>query len=1310
MEHTPETICLVEHKKRKKKAVFYNNKPNQVTSKTGKSNKIELNLIKQHLKINPCSSSNENMAVSSSNFTPFVCIDNTDLNHEYSTSSNSEPPPHLEQNDTSTVNLLTFHNISSDQNSNKSEISTSLEKKHCEDIVGQGKLIQFENSENEGFVSCRFCHLKFCYDISILIKHAKQCKQFNERGLKYILKFNCLICDKVFKRLTDWKSHTVSYCHLQKCMIQNDYVSYVCGGCKSVFFGSKDRISNHCKVIHRDISRLPCIYKCMKDVFHYFIFVDRKNLISWTFCGPCRIYSSSTVICDSQNHVNRKTKHFKCDSCLIDFVCSQDIYNNHLLSCEHIMLDYLRTSIPLFSNEKLESQTVCNLKLPPILLNHFSIDLDKATCNDCKFQMFPNEKAITVHLADECIYRTNIGRKNSKTIKTYFCAVCNITTLDCKEWKHHLITSSHLIKCYDKSDLVSYTCKLCSLHCYGDSHYVTEHQDIHPNTSEKNFSMFMAFNFQRINKDVKSEYFYYCEDCETYAEVNHNLKHWNKSHKAKLKKIVCHPCKTEFFCIIDNELFIKHELSSEHIILKYGAVKNQPLEQKTSLLTKSDKIAVLQNEDKKPCSSNSSLEIIKNQETFNFKPYLNWFKSVEHKNKADCIKCNYSIDKTEIALLNHLMLCDQDSSENISKTCINYFNCLECQFYSNNYDLWKKHAMSHIMAKLHFLYSYFCTSCSTLLYGKLNDIELHLHNEHNTTIMSMELETLLMGKLLKKKNSVCKTHDISFYCEPCQKIFKAIDNSNHFNTDSHASVASDLVELFFCKYCEVEFYSSSTVYERHKLTVEHIMMNLEYSSNDVKNVSKPNKLDAHLIKFAINQKLYDATQNIGFFCFVCNYLCTNLCTWKVHINGKKHFNYSKSVCIDHRCKICKTLMFGQRKHMFEHYSNRFHSMLRLFKSMKCTNISKQNDSLLQTTLETKPIFSKETTSEDIKNTGNGSNELEESTNNETNLCSKMMNELFLKESKVNNNETCSQIITVNQQDRNVEEESTTNINKTCSMIKMIDESLHESHESNAHQEFGETISNINKESLPDKFSLITNITQQEGNTLEKSNDYMDNEFHSNDELSLKINTQHNSNTLEQSTSLNQDLQSINKSPLKTNTKNYCNFYSLKIKIFNEMLSLNKDITQQIVYYCVPCDFITSLQNMWNDHILKYHLNDIEEIKVMVCDTCNLHQIGPSDNLDEHNTTIEHMQMLDFKKLYYANNGKKTNEIEENDDVAGISSNDARTSITDMQVKNNGKNDEKETINHKILVEIKGNFRYMLFIFNTCNNIFICYRF
>lgn len=1270
MEHKVETNCLVKHKKRKKKEILQNSKPNQVTSKISDNNKIELDMMKQHLKIGSCSSSNESIAISRSNITKVLGIDNNNQNREYSSSSNSESPRHLKQNESSSVNMLPFYDISSDQNPNLNEISNScLEKNHRENIIVPGKLIQFENCEKKGFVSCRYCHRIFCYDIPVLTDHATHCKQLHERPLKNIFKYNCLICNKVFRKLKDWKSHTINNFHLQKCMIQNNYVSYVCGGCKAVFFGNKGQILNHCKDIHKDVSGLPCIYKCMKDVFDHFIFVDRKNLKSWTFCAPCKRYSSSKVNCNHQNHRNRITNHFKCNSCLVDFICSQEVYNYHLLSCEHIMLDCLRTE----SNPKLESQTACHLKLPPIFLNKFSIDNEKATCNDCKFQMFPNEKAITVHLADECIYKSNKGRKKSAKIKMFFCAVCHKTISDFGQWKLHLISSSHLIKCYDKSDLVSYTCQLCSLHCYGDSFHVSEHQNIHPNNSEKKLSMFLAFNFQRINNDLNCKYFYFCEDCETYDEDS-NLNHWNKSHQTKLKRIACQPCKTEFYCIEANELFTKHELSSEHIILKYVAIKNRPSEPLTLPLSKSKKNTVLQYEEQTLCSFKSSLEIIKNQAPLYFKPYLNWFKFFEDKNKADCKECNDSIDISENSLLNHLLDCGQDSPINISKTYINYFRCLECHFYSNDYGLWEKHAISHINAEISIMQSYFCISCSTLLYGKINDIELHLNNEHKTTTISMPLDSQLMAKQFLRKNNACKTYDIFCFCEPCKKIFKAIDNSNHFNTDSHASVASDLVELFYCKYCEVEFYSSITVYERHKLTAEHIMMSLECSSYDIKDVLHPYQLYAHLFKFVTNQKLYDATQNIGYFCFVCDYLCTTLYSWKIHITGKNHIKSSKSLCMDHRCKICKTLMFGQRKHMFEHYSNRFHSMLRIFKSLP------HDDSLLPTTFETKSICSTETTSENVQETENGNNKHEESYD-ENNLLSKMMNELSLKQPKININETYSTVKTVDknslvsniQHDTTVKEESTTNISKTYSMIKMLDESLLGSNTEQDCSKFGESNSNTNEELYLDKLPLKIN-TEQDGCTFDKSN-----------------------------TSMN-GLHSIDKCPLKTNTNNYCNFYDLVIKNLCEMLNLNKKITLQSVYNCLSCDFITSIKNLWDEHILKSHSNNMDGIKRVFCDTCNLNQIGPSDNLDEHNSTVEHLKMLKFKKLCSSNNVKKTKEIEENKDNSK-SSNDAKTSVTDKEVKN----DEKEMSNRKFMIEIKGNCIYYLYLKYLYNYIFIFSR-
>jgi len=971
MEPKTETNGLIEHKKIKKKCSS-NNQDNQVIAKLENDQK-NMNII-SHLKINPCMSSNTSIVLENSNSTL------KDLTEKLeSTYSNLSPARLLDQSESIKIN-----GIISDMNSNKNTkkpLYSYLENGNQENSLIHTNLTQFKVCEGNEFIRCCFCHC--IIDHNIQNEHATKCKSLKDPKLNYIQNFNCLICDTTMKSLKYWKSHAVNLGHIGKCMIKNNYVSYACGGCKTVFYGDKEHILNHCKNIHNDISKLPFIFKCMQEVFDQFIFLNPGNWKTWKFCGPCKTYSSTEITSCTSNHSNKHLKYFKCDTCLIYFKCNQEVYNKHLMSCEHIMLEHLRTENGL----KPESKNEYDLKLPPIFLDKFTINNKKATCNDCKFQMVSSEKPLTDHLI-ECIYKSDMNSKMKMKINTFFCAVCNETISDFHKWKLHVILPSHLTKCYDINDLISYTCEICSLHCYGKAYHVTEHQEIHPNNSEKNLSKFIAFNFQRINKDLKSKDFYYCGDCETYAEVNFDSDHWNKSHKTKLNRKICKPCRTEFFCIEGNELFNKHILSSEHMILKYVATKAPLLEP----FAKSKHLNILNDENNKPCDSNDTQKIIKKKASLNIKLYLNWFQNIED-NTAVCISCNDKVTVNEQALFHHLLVCDQITTKIVPKININYYQCFECTFKSDNYDIWKVHAISHVKLNTDYgLYSYFCKTCSSLLYGKLNDIELHLH-EHEITISDMPLETVLMAKQFMRRynNNTCKSPVIVCVCEPCKKIFNLSENHSHFNTDSHALLTSDLVELFYCEYCLVELYTSSTLIECHKLTAEHIILSSEYRNHDIEIPPESWKLDALLLKYVIDQTLYDKTLNIGFFCFFCDYLCLGLNTWKSHINGKKHINYSNKNCMDHRCKICKTLMFGTRLHMFEHYKNRFHSMLRQYKSITPENV------------------------------------LEESTNNndETHSMVKMMNKLSLELNAKENNDSL--------------EESTTNINETCSVKEMIEE-------------------------------------------------------------------------------------------------------------------------------------------------------------------------------------------------------------------------------------------------------------------------------
>ncbi|VVC43544.1 Hypothetical protein CINCED_3A009726 [Cinara cedri] len=1123
MDCKSKTNRLSENKKRKKNNIFYNIQNNQVTSKkTDVKKKMTSNCL-----IDPCTS-NKNEILSISN-SPTVCIETLHQKSEHIKSVSNDLVQEL--------------------HSTGSDASSGLENSNKGTILKYNNPVNFIQCEHGDYFCCRLCHKS-----QLLIDTRRK---LHESKLYYLRKFHCAMCDKGMRSLIDWKTHSVSLCHMEKIRNHPDFVSYECGGCKAVFFENREKILKHCRTAHNDSSGLPYVFKCMNEVFRDCLTTDPGNWKTWTFCGPCKKYSSIKFHCFSSNHVNKKTIHMKCNSCLIDFICNQDVYDKHLISSEHSMLEYLKinkTAINIF-----------NIKLPPVILSRFIIEETKTTCNECRFQMVSNDKIIALHMT-ECIVKPDLSGKCTINIMKYFCAVCNETVTNFSQWKFHLILPSHLIKCYAIIDLVSYTCEVCLLHCYGNSYHVTEHQNIHPNNSEKHLSMFLAFNFKRINNNLKSGEYYYCEDCMTYAEVNSNSDHWNKSHKTKLKRFYCQPCRTEFFCIEDNNLYSKHILSSEHIILKYVTTKSSVPEQKLLPLVKSLKSQLQNDENRNLYALRNTLDVIKNQDSFITNLYLNWFNIIENQNKAVCITCDDQIEINDTALLTHLLACNQNPESYIHKINMEFFKCLECSFYCKNYHSWEKHVISHLNIESWCLYSYFCEGCTSLLYGRMNDIELHLHSEHKKIIIDMPLETVLLAKQLMRRNNNTKSSHIKCFCEPCKKILNTFEDYSHFNTDSHVSaVASDMIELFYCEHCQVEFYSSNKVYEFHKLTPEHIILSSKANINiDAKLSPKPSKLDTYIFQFINSKQLYDQTQSIGFFCFICDYLCFTLGVWITHTSGKDHIYSAKDHCIDHRCNICKTLMFGKRQHIFDHYSNRFHSILKSFNT--CINVKKENDLLLKTNCGTKHMY-----------------DMEISKNNQ-------------------NEATCNSLL-----------ESTS---------KMIGElSIESNHQQNSSillQGLNESISNIKE--TPAKLSS--------------------------DKCQIKSNIQMACCLLNECSNINKthSITKTNELPFESNNENFSAFYASRIDVLKQLLKENEEIRPQFVFYCTTCDFITTIQIKWDEHNLIDHSNDIELRYQVYCEICNMYQFGTPDSFDKHRNTIEHLNMIDFQKLYNSNNMKNTVDI------------------------------------------------------------------
>lgn len=311
------------------------------------------------------------------------------------------------------------------------------------------------------------------------------------------------------------------------------------------------------------------------------------------------------------------------------------------------------------------------------------------------------------------------------------------------------------------------------------------------------------------------------------------------------------------------------------------------------------------------------------------KSILDWFFFEQDIYK--CLVCGQLITH-ECDLLMHLFNCNKIALGNNNETLVQQFECLECSFKCIAYNEWVKHAILHSKQSSTELYSYFCELCCSMFYGEQPKIINHCKNEHFINHPLLPMESFIMQKLFNdRKDEKNNYYDKTYFCEPCKKHFNVKENLIHFNTDSHVLVASDITELFYCQSCQIEFNCSFNMFFKHKLSVEHIILNSNHVAKNEKIVSKPSELDFYLLKFAINKQLYEETLNIGFYCFLCNYLCFALDEWKKHINNKKHSNLVKGSNLDHRCKICKTLMFGQRHQIFEHYKNQLHSLLRAFK-------------------------------------------------------------------------------------------------------------------------------------------------------------------------------------------------------------------------------------------------------------------------------------------------------------------------------------------------------------------------------------------
>lgn len=187
---------------------------------------------------------------------------------------------------------------------------------------------------------------------------------------------------------------------------------------------------------------------------------------------------------------------------------------------------------------------------------------------------------------------------------------------------------------------------------------------------------------------------------------------------------------------------------------------------------------------------------------------MSLFEEVDKCNKyCDVSKLLFSVEQWDIETRNQF------------KT-INNFECIVCDFKTNEFNSWKHHIMSinHLRKcdDIEDLYSHVCAkkTCKVLIYGPKNSLNKHKlkHAEKGFNHMS-----IIMAEVMKR--FITKQNDIMYYCSHCKKLpVKPI----YFNTEKKHFIKYPVE--YYCKYCRIDFYSNPEMIDYHSLSVEHMTL------------------------------------------------------------------------------------------------------------------------------------------------------------------------------------------------------------------------------------------------------------------------------------------------------------------------------------------------------------------------------------------------------------------------------------------------------------------------------------------------------
>lgn len=421
------------------------------------------------------------------------------------------------------------------------------------------RFIPIENAYNR--VYCNLCNRIFKNDIVTIKKHWFNCsslnKSFKDEGPNG---YQCYNCDTGVISSTYFNNHVLTESHEKKCRGTTQY-SFHSKMNNTMIYAPANIIKTHMKsegINH--YNSVPVLSKFMKMILDDFK-LNREITSKWYVCMPCNLYDKVQVHSKKGCH-NCKT-HYYCASCNIEFICAKHVYNSHVYGCEHnLIANKINGKIGTLDGDPKK------VKLPQMIINGFEFEKNTVKCKICNERCIINEQEIMNHTMYRCIrlHHDLLNFVNSTKVTDYFkCLVCRYEFHFLITWKLHVLSPSHLSRCYRNDNMRSDFCDTCFAHFYGDADSICC-SNSSPNDRKKMslLSKFMAELYKERDCSSIKKKLIYNESGKNDEQANDFIV---DNLNAQMTSHYCGTCNAAFYCSPD--VYEQHTLMVEHIVLDF---------------------------------------------------------------------------------------------------------------------------------------------------------------------------------------------------------------------------------------------------------------------------------------------------------------------------------------------------------------------------------------------------------------------------------------------------------------------------------------------------------------------------------------------------------------------------------------------------------------------------------------------------------------------------------------------------------------------------------------------------------------------